>query len=385
MNSDDLRKIKILNIAWVGQGDFGDEAMAYALRCFLKRNGADSITYYQHGKYSHYRSKDDLKIDYLHKFEGRGWKRCLFDNVLLKKFNALIIGGGSVLHSQENIRWKYEILKKIKKSKKQVFSANVGVSLGPFRSEKDFDICREYLDAVDVSIFRDKWSADLAGEISKNKNIFASLDNTLLLPAICQEEMHQAKNVKRDSDLVGIFFVERYNWTDSSERMKKYSAIINDVLARGKRIILFNFYLGDVFHDAELAKLLKEKSRFPDRVEIYTFDGDIFASIGQMARCEKIISMRLHGIIFAYMLGIPFLSLEYDQKNRNFCDSICYPKEMTFDFNSLKDINLIFNSLNHLFEREQEIFKGVLPKEKAVEIVGKNFNFLLKQMEEKLL
>ena len=383
MSLGDFKKLNILNVAWVGQGDFGDEAMAFALRRFFKKNGVNSITYYQHGKYPHYRSQDDSKITYLHKFEGRGWRRYLFDNILLKKFNALIIGGGSVLHSHENIRWKYEILKKIKKNNRQIFSANVGVSLGPFKSERDLDICGEYLDEVDISIFRDNWSADLAKKISKNKNIFSSLDSTLILPEICKDEMQRAKNVECEDDLVGIFFVERCNWSNFSDRIKKYSEIINNILARGKKIVLFNFYLGEVFRDAEVINLLKEKSRFPEKIEIYPFDGDIFKSIKEMARCGKIISMRLHPIIFSYMLDIPFLSLEYDQKNKNFCESIGYPKELVMKFDAEKETSPIIKSLEAFFE-EKHYFENVMPKEEAIQIVSKNFNFLLDEMKKKL-
>ncbi len=353
MSLDDFKKLNILNVAWVGQGDFGDEAMTYALRCFLKRNGIDSITYYQHGKYPHYRSQDDSKISFLHKFEGRGWKRYLFDNILLKKFNALIIGGGSVLHSHENIRWKYEILKKIKKNNKQIFSANVGVSLGPFKSERDLDICGEYLESIDVSIFRDSWSAELAKKISKNKNLFSSFDNTLILPEICPEQMNRTKLIPKEKELVGIFFIKKRGWEALFNKEKifdKYLAIINNILEQGKRVILFNLYIGDLYFDAQLNELLKKKAESSGEIEIHTFSGDIFQTIKQMARCSYAVSMRLHGIIFCYELDIPFLSLEYDQKNRNFCDSIYYPKEMIFDFSSLKDINPIFDSLSHLFE-----------------------------------
>lgn len=45
-------------------------------------------------------------------------------------------------------------------------------------------------------------------------------------------------------------------------------------------------------------------------------------SVRQMEDCGVIVSMRLHGLIFATQLGIPFVSLSYMPKNREFCRSI---------------------------------------------------------------
>jgi polysaccharide pyruvyl transferase WcaK-like protein len=384
MNNDELKKIKILNIAWVGQGDFGDEAMAYALRRFLNLNGISSITYYQHGKYPHYRNQNDSKINFMHKFEGRGLKRYFFDSVLLRKFNCLIVGGGSILHSHENIRWKFEILKKMKKNNRKVFAANLGVSLGPFKSDKDLEICREYLDDVDVSIFRDKWSADLANKISKNKNIYSSLDNTLLLPQICQKEFSEIRNIGPEEDLVGLFFVAKKDWGNFADRVKKYEEIVNNILARGKKIILFNFYVGDIYRDSEVNEILKKKSKNPERIQIHNFTGDIFASIRQMARCQRIVSMRLHGIIFAYLLGIPFISLEYDQKNKNFCESVGYPNELILKFELEKKLDQMYDSMSMLFENKFKA-NNVLPKDMAIETVSGRFNFLIGEMQKKIL
>ena len=38
------KKLNILNIAWIGHGDFGDEVMAHVLRMYLKKIGVGAIT-----------------------------------------------------------------------------------------------------------------------------------------------------------------------------------------------------------------------------------------------------------------------------------------------------------------------------------------------------
>jgi polysaccharide pyruvyl transferase WcaK-like protein len=102
-----------------------------------------------------------------------------------------------------------------------------------------------------------------------------------------------------------------------------------------------------------------------------------------MARCEAIVSMRLHGIIFAYLLGIPFISLEYDQKNRNFCESIGYPKELVLKFDLEKKSDQIYDALNILFENKFETL-GMMSREQAIKVVTARFNELTHEMRKKL-
>jgi len=64
MSPKEFKDIKILNVAWVGQGDFGDEVMAFILRKFFQQEGARALTYYQQGRFTVYRSANDLVISH---------------------------------------------------------------------------------------------------------------------------------------------------------------------------------------------------------------------------------------------------------------------------------------------------------------------------------
>lgn len=61
--------------------------------------------------------------------------------------------------------------------------------------------------------------------------------------------------------------------------------------------------------------LLKYFDDVPDR-----FDPHIMMS------CGNVVAMRLHAAIFACQMGIPFMSLAYQPKNREFCRSIGLPQ-----------------------------------------------------------
>jgi len=46
--------------------------------------------------------------------------------------------------------------------------------------------------------------------------------------------------------------------------------------------------------------------------------------------CRYLVGMRLHALIFACQVGVPFLSLSYQPKNEEFCKALCMP-ELSLD------------------------------------------------------
>jgi polysaccharide pyruvyl transferase WcaK-like protein len=372
-------KNNILNIGWIGQGDFGDEVMAFILRKYLSSIGFNKITYYQHGKYPAYRTTNDLEISTIHRFDEPAWQKRWLDIALLRKYNILIIGGGSVLHSYNSIAWKLAVINKIKNNHKKSLIACVGVSVGPLETNKEKNICTDLLNKTDITLVRDDHSAILAKSLANQVEIYASLDSSLLLPLIATDELKLAKIVKKEDDLVGVMFIKKKGEEELFMREKfldKFQSIIDKIISNGKRVMLFNLYIGDDYPDIELNGLLKNNSKYKDKIEIYTFNGDIFETIKEIGRCDHIISMRLHGIIFSYLLGIPFLSLGYNEKNKNFCGSINYPSEMALDFYSLNNLDQVYSAIDKLFKRGTNLFQNTIPVTTASQKVKDNFDKL---------
>jgi len=369
----------ILNIGWVGQGDFGDEVMAYVLRKYLSGLGFAKITYYQHGKYPAYRAENDLEISIMHSFNAPAWQKRWLDFFLLRKYNIVIIGGGSVLHSYNSIAWKLAVINKIKENNGQSLAACVGISVGPLKTAVEENICAELLNKIDIALMRDNHSAELAKRLTSQKEIYASLDSSLLLPLVATTELAAAKKVVTEEDLVGVMFIKKKGEEEIFSRYKffdKFQAIINKIILSGKRVLLFNLYVGDAYPDIELNNLLKNNSKYKDKIEIHYFNGDIFRTISQFCRCRHIISMRLHGIIISYMLGIPFISLGYNEKNRNFCSSVNYSSKMAFDFYGLKNLDGVYSAMDELFEKGVDLYRGSLLVVEASKKVNENFNIL---------
>jgi len=376
-----LSNRKILFIAWFGQGDFGDEAMAYALRSYLARCNVKKVKYYQAGRFPKYIGKNDIEFNSLHSFNINSWTKKIVDYIFFRSFDTVLIGGGSVLHSCHSISWKLKLVKTIAKfSGEKFFSGCVGVSIDNFKSPEIKKLCSEFLDTIDLSIFRDSSSYELAKNISSNKRLYSSLDTSLLLHNACLREKDK---VTKEEGLVGIILVKNKSELRVFEKKKHfevYLKIVNELLAQGKKITLFTFYIGDDCLDGDLNIELKNKCDMPQKVSIYVFNGDIFSVVREMSKCENIISMRLHGIIFAYILGVPFLSLGYNEKNNNFCKTINYPRNLYYNFNLVEDKNEIINSVNILNKTKKDYLKEVMPVDEATRLVKKNLDKLISGM-----
>ena len=382
-------KNKILNIAWIGQGDFGDEAMAYVNRLFLKAKGFKEITYYQHGNIAKYRGSSDLVVKSLHSFKEKRTIIKIKDFLLLRKFSILLIGGGSVLHSLNNIKWKLDIIHKLKNIKAgKLFSAGIGISIDPIKNPETEAMCSQFLNEVDYHIFRDNYSTETAKKISKNSNVFSSIDSTLYLNELCPDEINYAKSLKRESNLVGMMFIRKVGeekMYEQNQHFDKYLKLIDHTLERGMNVVLFILYVGPLYPDVSLNEELKNHSKFPDRVKIVKFDGDIFKIINEISRCGFVISMRLHGIIMAYLLGIPFLSLSYNQKNQNFCESVNYPDEYSLDFYRHQNFEEIIKITDQLLEQGSLVYSNVMPLNNAVEVVKNNYERFYTSLSSKML
>ncbi len=382
----DLSKRKILNIAWMAHGDFGDEVMGFVLRSYLKKYGCSSITYYQKGYADRYVGKDDIEMSFIHPHGRIRILRNIIDRLKLRAFNAVIVGGGSILHSAKSIQWKQEIVKRVCKGNKNFFVGLLGVSLGPFKGREDKRVCADFLNITHVNIFRDDYSAKLAKDISNNSNNHASLDSSLLLPKLFPQEF-SPQNFKKDSNVVGIMFVRNNTHLDEfnkEHRLERFVDIVNHITKQGKVVKLISLYTGSAYSDNELIREIEKSVDMPKLVYSHIFSGDIFETMREIGECGDVISMRLHGIIFAYLLQIPFLSLEYDPKNSNFCQTVQYSTKMCLQSKDLLAEDRVESLISNLFDQGDVYIKEAMSVTEAAKLVEDNFKIFIHKLARAL-
>lgn len=77
-----------------------------------------------------------------------------------------------------------------------------------------------------------------------------------------------------------------------------------------------------------------------------------------LSTCRYLIGMRLHSLIFACQMGIPFLSLSYMPKNKHFCHEIGLPQLSI----PLNDMSYFSTMLLYMIENAHSIREHLLEK-----------------------
>jgi len=373
--------LKILNVAWVGHGDFGDEVMAFVLRRFFKEKTSGVTTYYSSGKEPMYRGPEESAHSILHRWSPGGRLSQLTDPWLLKKFNALLIGGGSIFHSMNSIGWKLKLAKIIKHKNPQAFVGCVGVTIGPLANQNEINLCRELLVASDQVMVRDLFSYNLACGLLNPEKISRSFDLAMLLPRYLSMDL--ATGHKQDPERIGISFVTT-PFTENGIAEKRFECflkLLDSLLKSGKKITLFTLYTGSIYGDMELNRRLKSKCSRPDRVDVHEFNGNIELTISEFQTCSSIITMRLHGAIMAYLLNIPFLSIAHNLKNEFFCETVNYPKKFSTRYGPTLETEEILATMNKLSAQGQMVFINTVKTQDAAQSVHDNLSIFANGMQ----
>lgn len=105
-----------------------------------------------------------------------------------------------------------------------------------------------------------------------------------------------------------------------AEHHYKDMAAALDQIAETAQIVFIPMYHGTTSSDVEAQNRVIGFMKRWDRVENGNFGFDPQAVLNRIAACDFLISMRFHGVIFATVAGVPFLSLAQPGKHSLFCE-----------------------------------------------------------------
>jgi polysaccharide pyruvyl transferase WcaK-like protein len=303
----------VVHIAWLGHKNFGDDVMAEALRRFMSEMYGD-VKYYVVCEGS-VEKKQGVSPFYplRRKYIFLGY---IFEYFILRKTDVLILGGGSVLHSENSITWKKRLVEKyreVSKKKTRVFGISLG--LGPFKTERAKKKCRELLNSLDVASFRDKPSFLFAKKCMKKGVALHSFD---VSATYC--DMFGVKQRESVSEIHTIGVVLKKGSGSHSLRQKHKELIIK-LSKKYDYVRVFAFCTSEKFGEGEYIKqILYELSL--SNVLFIPYLGDCFQFLQSLRSCDFIISVRLHGLIISYLLNIPFYALSYHKKCDDFLSEV---------------------------------------------------------------
>ncbi len=330
--------MKITKIAWLGHKNYGDDLMAQAMQDHLKN---------KFGRYREYIWCDG-------NVEASKCSKSIFPDFFLPIFlkqwviwwrlwrsDALIIGGGSILHSVNSIRWKMKGVRFFKIIHPKRPAVGVSLSLGPFKNQKSESDCRELFQQMDAVSVRDEASYRLACSWNQEHKIVRSID----VAGAYLESYSRQRQYKKNTPLsplrrIGVSLVAR-EMTASKEMSLRY--LVTKLSETYAQVVLLNLCNSEEFGDeAELKKLAHEVGS--NNVEVVSYNSDVGAFTNILSECDFIVGERLHSIIASFFLKIPFISLSYHEKCRGFFDETGLPKKYLFDSNNL-DIDSILKNI----------------------------------------
>ena len=267
--------------------------------------------------------------------------------------DLLISGGGSLLQNVTSRRSLYYYLGIIFLAK--FFGRKVMLfaqGIGPIRGTLAHKLMNWIVNRVDLITVRDKGSLEELKRLQITKpKIFCTADPVLAIkPAdlnIGRKILSRHKVESSGEKFIGVSVRRWKHWESCRSNLTK--ALDKLVEELGAKIIFLPMQFPEDVKAAKLTAELMEKNSVVIDEELST--AEILSLVGCM---DILISIRLHALIFAGVMGVPMLGISYDPKIERFLDSIGEKPVGT-----LSDVTA------------EEIFDGVTKKLSA----GKNFDY----------
>jgi len=251
---------------------------------------------------------------------------------VMGKAGLYINGGGSLMQDVTSYRSLWFYLFTIATAKlcgNKVIMYGCGI--GPIRQPSNRKITARVLQSsVDAITLRDPHSADELKEMGVNRpEILLTADPTVTLPAAPPEAVDGVME-SRGLDPKGryIAFLLR-PWPGFDGKA--------EAIARTAEYVYQTYGLTPAFlpveprRDVAAAQKVASRLRCPYRLLEDT--GTSAQTIGLLSRMAVVVSMRLHGLVFAAGQGVPLVGVVYDQKVSAFLDYI--GQDLYLDLNSL--------------------------------------------------
>lgn len=251
----------------------------------------------------------------------------------ISKFDAVIEIGGSIfiMGSQEHVGFPYYFRKKVSNVAKRYFV--IGSNFGPFYTEDQRKKYSNFFAKITGTVFRDNYSRELFPEVT---NMIVAPDVVFNL---------DVKKYKVGNNGVVIAIANKFK--DDLEKetfLKELVKYIESELVSGERITLMSFceHEGDPILSKEILERLSERDRGSVNVVNYS---SIDESLRILGSSKKIIAMRYHAMILAWLLEKEVNVISYSQKTTNVINDL-FPEQVYNDVSKFRGDSVIFSKLD---------------------------------------
>jgi len=249
---------------------------------------------------------------------------------VMRRTKLYLNGGGSLIQdvtSSRSLLYYLFTIIAAKKCGNRVIMYACGI--GPIQRTNNRNIVRHVLNNyVDTITLRENFSVKELRKLGVRKpEIMLSADPTLALPKADDERILAELNRQGiDPDGRYICFALR-TWNGFAEK--------TDCFAEAAAHAYHRYGLTPLFlsinnrQDGEAAALVTEQLDIPYHVISDPMDTEL--TIGVISRMTAMVSMRLHGLIFAAAQAVPLVGISYDPKVSAFLETIKNEKCMSLD------------------------------------------------------
>lgn len=253
----------------------------------------------------------------------------------------MVSAGGSTF-GELPIHCNKAVAKYFKSINKSLKLGAIGVSVGPFKSSKEEQAVKAYLNSLEFLALRDKRSFDYASSLDLPYKPIKAFDLAALLPDIFGNTVQTTPTSKKT---IGISICKYESYTNGDlEREKKridYFKDLVEILEKNTevnfKVFIFNGHpeMGDWKVSKELMSNID-----PSRVVVIPYLSNVEKTWQEISSCSMVISTRMHASIFACYAKVPFMLLEYHKKCSDFLDDVGqYEKYRLYDAEA--DLNTV--------------------------------------------
>ncbi len=256
------------------------------------------------------------------KFRGQWLPESIWQII---KASCVVWSGGSIFHSRQPV-YAPKHLSSLASRFGITPAGAIGVSLGPYRSLEHQRAVHRSLRDLRFLALRDKVSYEEALSIDLPYRPIFAADLAMLLPRVCPE----VEMVNREEQTLGVVVChyERYAGLDQANEARREKVLLEALLGLHKAGFEGNFRFF-VFNGKKISGDKAVTLEFADRltragaqVEIVPYFPDPIKIWKKVAQCTTMISVRLHGAIFAAAANVPICLIEYHPKCTNFLHDI---------------------------------------------------------------
>ncbi len=208
----------------------------------------------------------------------------------------------------------------------------IGATLGPFISGEAERYWAEALKRFRFLVLRDRRSYETALAFDLPYEPVFGADLALLLGKLGPIERPPGRS---GLPLLGVSLSDLFLSLDPGERSRvdrRVSRSFETIVLLAKRMKLrvriLEFHGHPEDGDAAVSRRLWEKLAGITEVDYVPYNRDTLTTLGKVAECDAMFTVRLHAGIFSAISGVPFLQVEYGPKCVDFLDDIGVPAPM---------------------------------------------------------